>query len=65
MFKIGDRVRVTDNTANEKYYDVGDEGTVDSWMGNLPNPCGAWVLFDNPKKSDGLWYVHYDSMELI
>ena len=30
MFKIGDRVRVTDNTANEEYYDVGDEGTVDS-----------------------------------
>lgn len=65
MLKIGARVRVLDNTFNEEYYDVGDEGTVHSWLGNFPNTHGAWVLFDDPKKDDGLWYVHYDSMELI
>lgn len=65
MYKIGDRVRVTDNTGNDEWYDVGDEGTVDSWMGELPSPYGAWVQFDNPKQSDGLWYVNHDAMELI
>lgn len=28
MVKIGDRVRVTDNTANEEWFDVGDGRTV-------------------------------------
>lgn len=65
MFKIGDRVRVTDTTANEEWFDVGDEGTVSEWGGQNPGMFGAWVQFDNPKMDDGLWFVYNSHMELI
>lgn len=67
MFKIGDRVKVVqlDELDGDKYYDVGDEGTVSSWRGELPDPYGAWVQFDHPKNDDGLWHVSVDSLEKI
>ena len=65
MFKIGDRVRVTDNIANEEWFDVGDEGTVSKWDGRNPDMFGAWVQFDNPKADDGLWFVVNTSMEKV
>lgn len=65
MYKIGDRVRVIDNTGNDEWYDVGAEGTVSTWAGMEPDGFGAWVQFDHAKSGDGLWYVANVLMEKI
>lgn len=61
MFKIGNRVKITDATNNERYFRIGDLGTIVAI-----NPNDYSVKFDIQRNStDDTWYVEPDKMKLV
>lgn len=60
MFKIGDRIKVTDNFGNEEWFSVGEEGVI-VYIGSVD----ALVQFQTVRAGGYQWYVPLNSMEKV
>lgn len=59
-FRKGDRVRIITLPHPQKYYVLGDTGTVAEDNSQVP-----WVQWDNNPHGNGRWAVDEDCLELI